>query len=173
MYSGIKIFFEGEDDEIDPGKNPLLKWSRKHLKITKGNFGGKFIVRRSGTFLFTPLFLVIILVETTDLIFAVDSIPAAFAITTNEFLIYTSNIFAVLGLRAKFFLLAGIIDKFHLLQKGLSFILMFIGAKMLLEIFEIHVPIVLSFSVILATLTLSIVFSLVFPAKEVESSNTE
>jgi len=165
VYSGIKIFFEGEDDEIDPGKNPILKWSRKHLRVTKSHFGGKFIVRRNAKFLFTPLFLVIMLVETTDLIFAVDSIPAAFAITTNEFLIYTSNIFAVLGLRAKFFLLAGIIDKFYLLQKGLSFILIFIGAKMLLEIFHIHVPITVSFSVIIVTLTLSVVLSLVFPPK--------
>ena len=103
------------------------------------------------------------LVETTDLIFAVDSIPAAFAITQNEFIIYTSNIFAVLGLRAKFFLLAGIIDKFHLLQKGLSFILIFIGAKMLLEIFNIHVPIMVSFSVIIFTLVGSIIFSLIMP----------
>jgi len=163
VYSGIKIFFEGEEDEMDPGKNPILKWSRKHLRVTQSTFGGRFMVRRSGKILCTPLFLVIILVETTDLIFAVDSIPAAFAITTNEFLISTSNIFAILGLRAKFFLLAGIIDRFYLLQKGLAFILIFIGAKMLLEIFEIHVPISWSFTVIILTLTLSIVFSLIFP----------
>jgi len=173
VYSGIKIFFEGDDDEMDPGKNPILKWSRKNLRVTKSTFGGRFIVRRSGKFLFTPLFLVIILVETTDLIFAVDSIPAAFAITTNEFLIYTSNIFAILGLRAKFFLLAGIIDRFYLLQKGLAFILIFIGSKMLLEIFDIHVPISWSFSVIILTLTLSIVFSLIFPKviEEIENEN--
>lgn len=173
VYSGIKIFFEGDDDEMDPGKNPILRWSRKHLPITKSNFGGQFIVRRNSKILFTPLFLVIILVETTDLIFAVDSIPAAFAITTNEFLIYTSNIFAILGLRAKFFLLAGIIDRFYLLQKGLSFILIFIGAKMLLEIFEIHVPISVSFSVIIVTLTASIVFSLIFPRKKVSAETEE
>jgi tellurite resistance protein TerC len=99
-----------------------------------------------------------VLIETTDLIFAVDSIPAAFAITQNEFLIYTSNIFAVMGLRAMFFLLAGIIDKFYLLQKGLSIILFFIGAKMLLEIFDVDVNVYLSFTVIIATLTLSIIF---------------
>ena len=108
----------------------------------------------------------VILVETTDLIFAVDSIPAAFAITQNEFLIYTSNIFAVMGLRAMFFLLAGIIDKFYLLQKGLSIILFFIGAKMLLEIFDIIINPVLSFTVIIATLTLAIVFSVIIPRKE-------
>jgi tellurite resistance protein TerC len=109
---------------------------------------------------------VIVLIETTDLIFAVDSIPAAFAITQNEFLIYTSNIFAVLGLRAMFFLLAGIIDKFYLLQKGLSIILFFIGAKMLLEIIHFDIPVLLSFSVIILTLTLSIVFSVIIPKKD-------
>lgn len=165
VYSGIKIFFEDEGDEIDPSKNPILKFARKYLNITKGDFGGRFMIRRSGKLLFTPLFLVIILIETTDLIFAVDSIPAAFAITQSEFIIYTSNIFAVLGLRAKFFLLAGIIDKFYLLQKGLSFILIFIGAKMLLEIFDIHIPIVLSFSVIIVTLIGSIVMSLIIPKR--------
>lgn len=163
VYSGIKIFFEGEEEEIDPGKNPLLKFARKYLKITKSDFGGKFVVKKGGSILFTPLFLVILLIETTDLIFAVDSIPAAFAITQSEFIIYTSNIFAVLGLRAKFFLLAGIIDRFYLLQKGLSFILIFIGAKMLLEIINVHVDIVISFTVIIVTLTASIVMSLVIP----------
>ena len=91
VYSGIKIFFEGEEDEIDPGKNPILKFARKHLKITKGDFGGRFMVRKGGSLLFTPLFLVIILIETTDLIFAVDSIPAAFAITQSEFIIYIGS----------------------------------------------------------------------------------
>src|SRR5258706_6450968 len=128
--------------------------------------GGKFLVSENGKWVFTPLFLVVVLVETTDLIFAVDSIPAAFAITQNEFLIYTSNIFAVMGLRAMFFLLAGIIDKFYLLQKGLSIILFFIGAKMLLEIFDILIDPILSFTVIIATLTLAIIFSVIIPRKE-------
>ncbi|HNP96449.1 MAG TPA: TerC/Alx family metal homeostasis membrane protein, partial [Cyclobacteriaceae bacterium] len=147
IYSGIKIYFGDSDEKIDPEKNPVLRLCRKYLPMTKDDMGGKFIVTKP--LMFTPLFLVIVLIETTDLIFAVDSIPAAFAITQNEFLIYTSNIFAVLGLRAMFFLLAGIIDKFYLLQKGLSIILFFIGAKMLLEIFDMHVPVTLSFSVIL------------------------
>ncbi len=168
VYSGIKIFFEDGDEEIDPGKNPILKLSRKYLNITKSDYGGRFIIVRNKKLLFTPLFLVILLIETTDLIFAVDSIPAAFAITQNEFLIYTSNIFAVLGLRAKFFLLAGIIDKFYLLQKGLSFILIFIGAKMLLEIFHIEVDIMISFLVIIVTLGGSIIMSLLIPKKEEE-----
>ncbi len=168
IYSGIKIYFEDSDEKIDPEKNPILRLCRKYLPMTKDDRGGKFIVTKP-KLMFTPLFLVIVLIETTDLIFAVDSIPAAFAITQNEFLIYTSNIFAVLGLRAMFFLLAGIIDKFYLLQKGLSIILFFIGAKMLLEIFDMHIPVTLSFTVILATLTLSIVFSVIVPKKTTKS----
>ena len=165
IYSGIKIYFEDSDEKIDPEKNPILRLCRKYLPMTKDDMGGKFLVFKP-KLMFTQLFLVIVLIETTDLIFAVDSIPAAFAITQNEFLIYTSNIFAVLGLRAMFFLLAGIIDKFYLLQKGLSIILFFIGAKMLLEIFEIHIPVTFSFTVILLTLTLSIVFSVLVPKKK-------
>lgn len=165
IYSGIKIYFEDSDEKIDPEKNPILKLCRRFLPMTQDDRGGKFVVTKP-KLMFTPLFLVIVLIETTDLIFAVDSIPAAFAITQNEFLIYTSNIFAVLGLRAMFFLLAGIIDKFYLLQKGLSIILFFIGAKMLLEIFEMHIPVTLSFTVILLTLTLSIVFSVIVPKKK-------
>ncbi len=166
MYTGIKIFFQKEDDDIDPEQNIIIKFARKHLRITKGHFSGKFIIRRGSKILFTPLFLVVLLVESTDLIFAVDSIPAVFAISQNEFILYTSNIFAILGLRAKFFLLAGIIEKFYLLQKGLSFILIFIGAKMLLEIINVHINTLISFSTIFAILLLSILMSLLVPKKE-------
>ncbi|HZX73684.1 MAG TPA: TerC/Alx family metal homeostasis membrane protein [Cyclobacteriaceae bacterium] len=165
IYSGVKIYFEDSDEKIDPEKNPIMRICRKYLPISKDDMGGKFVFREAGKLMFTPLFLVIILIETTDLIFAVDSIPAAFAITQNPFLIYTSNIFAVMGLRAMFFLLSGIIDKFYLLQKGLSIILFFIGAKMLLEIIDFEIDVVLSFLVIIATLTLSIIFSVVIPKK--------
>jgi tellurite resistance protein TerC len=168
IYSGIKIYFEDSDEKIDPEKNPVLRLCRKYLPLSPTDEGGKFVITKP-KFMFTPLFLVIVLIETTDLIFAVDSIPAAFAITQNEFLIYTSNIFAVLGLRAMFFMLSGIIDRFHLLQKGLSVILFFIGAKMLLEIFHIEFPPLLSFSVIIATLTLSIIFSIVLPKRKPKS----
>ena len=174
IYSGIKIYFDDSDEKIDPDKNPILKFCRKYLPLTKEDAGDKFIVTKP-KLMFTPLFLVIVLIETTDLIFAVDSIPAAFAITQNEVLIYTSNIFAVMGLRAMFFLLSGIIDKFYLLQKGLSIILFFIGAKMLLEIGKgsdvipkilTDMPPILSFVIIILTLTLSIVFSIFIPKKE-------
>jgi tellurite resistance protein TerC len=168
IYSGIRIYFEDGDEKIEPEKNPIVKFCRRYLPFSQDERGGSFVVRESGKLLFTPLFLVIVLIETTDLIFAMDSIPAAFAITQNPFLIYTSNIFAVMGLRAMFFLLAGIIDKFYLLQKGLSIILFFIGAKMLLEIWHIEVSVYLSFTVIIATLMLSIIFSVVIPRKDEE-----
>lgn len=171
IYSGIRIYFEDGDEKIEPEKNPIMKLCKRYLPFTSTDTGDKFFVKEGGKFAFTPLFLVIVLIETTDLIFAVDSIPAAFAITQNEFLIYTSNIFAVMGLRAMFFLLAGIIDKFYLLQKGLSIILFFIGAKMLLEIFDVDVNVYLSFTVIIATLTLSIIFSVIIPRKEEAESS--
>ncbi len=170
IYSGIKIYFEDSDEKIDPEKNPVLRLCRKYLPITEDEMGGKFLAKVNGKWMFTPLFLVVALVETTDLIFAVDSIPAAFAITQNEFLIYTSNIFAVMGLRAMFFLLAGIIDKFYLLQKGLSIILFFIGAKMLLDIIDYEIPPTLSFTVIIVTLTFSIILSVVVPEKNEEGA---
>ena len=165
IYSGIRIYFEDGDEKIEPEKNPILKLCRKYLPVSIDDHGGRFLVRENGKRMFTHLFLVIVLIETTDLIFAVDSIPAAFAITQNPFLIYTSNIFAVMGLRAMFFLLAGIIDKFYLLQKGLSIILFFIGAKMMLDIWHIKLNPYLSFTVIIATLTLSIIFSVIIPRK--------
>lgn len=178
IYSGIKLFGGDEDMEIEPEKNPIIRTAKKILPLTDNDHGGKFWVKEAGKRLFTPLFLVIILIESTDLIFAVDSIPAAFAITQNEFVIYTSNIFAVMGLRAMFFLLANVLDKFWLLQRGLSVVLIFIGGKMLLEwsyvqkaihwatgVEHVHVPIFLSFGIIIGALTLAIVLSLVFPRK--------
>lgn len=173
IYSGIRIYFEDGDEKIEPEKNPILKFCKRYLPIAKGDHGGQFMVKEAGKWLFTPLFLVIVLIETTDLIFAVDSIPAAFAITQNEFLVYTSNIFAVMGLRAMFFLLAGIIDKFYLLQKGLSIILFFIGAKMILDIWQIKIDVYLSFTVIIATLTLSIIFSVLIPRRQEKEKEKE
>lgn len=173
VYSGIRIYFEDGDEKIEPEKNPIMRFCKKYLPMSHHDHGGNFVIRENGKLLFTPLFLVIVLIETTDLIFVVDSIPAAFAITQNPFLIYTSNIFAVMGLRAMFFLLAGIIDKFYLLQKGLSVILFFIGAKMLLDIWHIEVNVYLSFTVIIVTLTLSIIFSILIPRKVVKTEEEE
>ncbi|HCX24935.1 MAG: tellurium resistance protein TerC [Flammeovirgaceae bacterium] len=178
IYSGVKIFGEDDEPDLEPEKNPILKWAKKIFPFTDKPAEGKFWIKENGKRLFTSLFLVIILIESTDLIFAVDSIPAAFAISQNEFVIYTSNIFAVMGLRAMFFLLANVLDRFYLLQKGLSLVLIFIGAKMMLEMEiiqkglgslfgtdHIHIPIFLSFAVIMLVLAGSIIFSLIFPKK--------
>jgi tellurite resistance protein TerC len=173
VYSGIRIYFDDGDEKIEPEKNPILKLCKKYLPMSHHDQGGHFVIRENGKLMFTPLFLVIVMIETTDLIFAVDSIPAAFAITQNPFLIYTSNIFAVMGLRAMFFLLAGIIDRFYLLQKGLSVILLFIGAKMLLDIWRIEINVYVSFTVIIVTLTLSIIFSVLIPRKEKKTEEEE
>ncbi|MCP4458867.1 MAG: TerC family protein [Cytophagales bacterium] len=178
IYSGVKLFGGDEDMEIEPEKDPLIRMAKRILPMSTNDHGGKFSFKENGKRLFTPLFLVIILIESTDLIFAVDSIPAAFAITRNEFVIYTSNIFAIMGLRAMFFLLANVLDKFWLLAKGLSIVLIFIGIKMLMEwslvqeglhwLFgteNVHISIFVSFGVIIGALTLAIFFSLIFPRK--------
>lgn len=172
IYSGIKIFDENEEMEIDPNNNPLVKFAKKVLPISKESKGGKFIFFENKKLWFTPLFIVIILIESTDLIFAVDSIPAVFAISQNEFIIYTSNIFAIMGLRAMFFLLANILDKFYLLQKGLSVILIFIGVKMLLEIIDVKIPILLSFTLIIGSLVVAIILSLMFPQKVINQNES-
>ncbi|MDQ3393458.1 MAG: TerC/Alx family metal homeostasis membrane protein [Bacteroidota bacterium] len=166
MYSGIKLLLIKEDDEFNPEDSPVIKFARKYLKITRSNFNGQFIFKRNRKIYFTPLFLVIVLIESTDLIFALDSIPAVFAISQSEFILYTSNIFAVMGLRAMFFLMASVIDKFYLLQKGLSFILIFIGAKMLLEFINIDIPVYISFSFIICSIGFSILISLIWPKTE-------
>ncbi|MEQ9287277.1 MAG: TerC family protein [Cyclobacteriaceae bacterium] len=175
IYSGIKIFKEEDDMEIEPEKNPLIKLVRKVLPVSEKGRDGKFLFMENGKLWFTPLFIVIVLIESTDLIFAVDSIPAVFAISQNEFVIYTSNIFAIMGLRAMFFLLANVLDKFYLLQKGLSFVLIFIGAKMLAELIDLHIPIFLSFGLIIGALVVAIVLSLMFPRepKQVEEVEAE
>ena len=163
IYSGIKLFLDKEEDEIEPEKSFVYRISRKLLPLKEGYHHGKFVIRENGKLMFTTLFLVLILIETTDIFFAADSIPAAFAISSDRFIIYTSNIFAVLGLRALFFLLASVIDKFYLLQKGVSVILIFIGLKLGLELFGVHLPTYVSFSVIIFFLCGSILASIVIP----------
>lgn len=163
VYSGIRMFKSDGDKEIAPEDNTIIRFLRKFLRISSSDHGGKFIFTQYNKLYFTPLFIVLVFIETTDLIFAVDSIPAAFAITQDEFIVYTSNIFAVMGLRAMFFLLAGVLDKFHLLQKGLSFVLIFIGAKMFLEIFHIAFPIFISFAVIILAIASSMILSVIWP----------
>ena len=147
------------DREPDLASNPLLRWLRGHLRVTDGLHGEKFFVWQQGVRYVTPLFLVLILVEISDVIFAVDSIPAIFAITTDPFIVLTSNIFAIMGLRAMYFLLADFADRFVLLKYGLAVILLFIGAKMLL-IDWIHIPIGLSLGVVALILIVSMLLSL-------------
>jgi len=162
IYSGIKLLLQGKQ-EIHPDKNPVLKMFRKIMPVTKEYEGGKFFVRRPGLYA-TPLFIVLLVVETTDIIFAVDSIPAVLAITLNAFIVYTSNIFAILGLRSMYFALAGLIDLFHYLHYGLSVVLIFVGVKMLgAHYFEI--PTVWALAIVLTVLGASIGASLALPKK--------
>jgi tellurite resistance protein TerC len=165
VYTGIRLIRDKKEEHIDFQKNKVVRAAHKFLPFTSNPHGGKFWLSEHGKFYFTVLFLIVILVETTDIIFAVDSIPAAFAISQNSFIVFTSNIFAVMGLRALFFLLEGVLHRFHHLQKGLAFILLFIGVKMLLGIFHIHMSSFVSFAVIMAALGASLLLSVIFPKK--------
>ena len=143
LLTGVKMLvFSTHEPDLE--KNPILRWMRGHMKITNEYHGERFFVLKEGVRYATPMFVVLVLVEVTDLIFAVDSIPAIFAVTSDPFIVFTSNIFAILGLRAMFFLLADMAERFHLLKYGLAVILMFIGVKMLLlDVYKIPVGIVL------------------------------
>jgi tellurite resistance protein TerC len=168
VYTGIKMATQDEMD-IEPESNPALKLIRRIFPVTPTYHEKHFFVKETigGKLrtVATPLFVVLVMVETTDLIFAVDSIPAIFAITRDPFLVYTSNVFAILCLRSLYFLLAGVIDKFHYLKLGLSIVLVFIGAKMLVTFFDYHVPTPLSLLIVAGVLIGSVVASLMFPQK--------
>jgi len=158
LVTGIKMFIFA-DHKPNLAQNPILNWMRKHLRITSELHNERFYIFQKGLLYFTPLFAVLVLIEITDLIFAVDSIPAIFAITNDPFIIFTSNIFAVLGLRALYFLLAHMHNRFHLLKYGLAFILVFIGIKMFI-VDWVHIPPLAGFAVIITTLLISIVSSI-------------
>ncbi len=143
VFTGIKLFMAGDEQELDPEKNFVLRFTRKVLPVTNKIDGSRFFVIEGGRRVATPLFVALIVVETTDVMFAVDSVPAALAITQDRFILYTSNVFAILGLRSLYFAVAGIIPYLHYLQHGLSMILVFIGAKMLLAH---HYPVSITFS---------------------------
>ena len=163
VLTGIKMLLAaGQAPDLE--KNPLLRWMRGHLRLTTDYAGKAFRVMRDGKAWYTPLFVVTALIGVTDLIFAVDSIPAIFAITSDPFIVLTSNVFAVLGLRATFFLLAGMADRFHLLPYGLATVLLFIGAKMLL-IDVVKIPIGWSLGVVALVIGATVVLSLLRPAK--------
>lgn len=166
VFTGIRMATHDEMD-IEPESNPALKLVRRFIPISPRYDGQRFFTQeeRGGRLrrVATPLFVVLVLVETTDLIFAVDSIPAIFAITRDPFLVYTSNVFAILGLRSLYFLLAGVIDKFHYLKLGLAGVLVFIGIKMLVTFFDFHVPVGISLGVVGLLLGSSVVASLLWP----------
>jgi tellurite resistance protein TerC len=160
IYTGYKMFIQ-KDKTIEPENNPVMKFFRRIMPFTNELHDGKFFVKQNGKRFATPLFLVLIVVETTDLIFAVDSIPAILAITQDEFIVYTSNVFAILGLRSLYFALAGMMDKFRYLSKGLALILIFVGLKMLIVDFY-KMPILIALLVIVVILIISTIASLVF-----------
>ncbi|MGC6231543.1 MULTISPECIES: TerC family protein [Hafnia] len=157
LFTGVKMALAKEDDG-DIGDKPLVRWIRSHLRMTDKIENEHFFTRRNGVLFATPLLLVLILVELSDVIFAVDSIPAIFAVTTDPFLVLTSNLFAILGLRAMYFLLAGVAERFSMLKYGLSVILVFIGFKMLIMDLY-HIPIAVSLSVVAGILVLTLVIN--------------
>jgi tellurite resistance protein TerC len=158
LITGVKMFIFA-DHEPDLAQNPLLRWLRKHVRITDIYHGDKFWIVEKGVRWFTPMFLVLVLVEFSDVIFAMDSIPAIFAITSDPFIVFTSNIFAILGLRALYFLLADMADRFLLLKYGLAIVIIFVGTKMLIvEWFKI--PVAVSLGVVIAVLGTSVLLSL-------------
>lgn len=163
VYSGLKLFRSG-DAAVEPEKNPLLRLFRRWVPITENFEGGKFFVRRAGLYA-TPLLVVLLVVETTDLLFASDSIPAVLAITLKPFIVYTSNVFAILGLRAMYFVLAGMLEAFQYLHYGLSIVLIFVGVKMLAVEFY-RIPTEIALAVVVGVLVISVLASVMHPQKQ-------
>ena len=166
IYSGIKLLTQG-DKEVDPGKNPVLRAFRRLVPVTKEYHGGRFWVRQKGLYA-TPLLVVLVMVETTDVLFAVDSIPAILAITLNAFIVYTSNVFAILGLRSMYFALAGVMDLFRYLHYGLSVVLIFVGVKMLVSHYY-RIPTIIALGTVVVVLGISIALSLLIPEKNADA----
>jgi len=166
ILTGIKMIFKKEE-EIHPERNPVVRWFKKLMPVTADYRGDKFFVRENGIRMATPLFIVLLLVEVSDVIFAVDSIPAIFAVTKDPFIVYTSNVFAILGLRSLYFALAGVLDKFHYLKIGLGVVLSFVGVKMLLGHTAWKIDTLVSLAVIVGILAISVVMSLLRPKRVV------
>ena len=158
VFTGLKLLLE-KQQEIHPEQNPVLRLTRRFFPVTTGYESATFFLRRNGALMVTPLFLVLMMVESTDVLFAIDSIPAVLAITRDPFLVYTSNVFAILGLRSLYFLLAGAIRRFRYLRPGLSLVLIFVGVKMLAAEFY-KIPVLLSLGIISSILLIAVVASL-------------
>ncbi len=165
MYTGIKLLFDKKEEHVEFKDSRLYRWAHKLIRFTQSPHRGKFFLRENGKLYATSLFLVMILIEWTDLVFAIDSLPAAFAISQDSLVVYTSNIFAILGLRSMFFLLEAVLHRFHHLQKGLSLVLIVIGAKMLLDIVDIHISAGVSFVLVALCLLGSLLLSVILPKK--------
>jgi tellurite resistance protein TerC len=165
VYTGVKLLGEGDEEQVDPSKNVVLRLVRKFIPITHEYAGKSFFVRRDGKSFATPLFIVLLVVETTDILFATDSIPAILAISHDPFIVYTSNVFAILGLRSIFFALSGLMKLFHYLNYGLAVVLMFIGAKMLISA-KYQLPTWVALLVIAVVLAVSVLASVLFPKEE-------
>jgi len=172
ILTGIKMIVKREE-EIHPERNPVVRGFKKLMPVTPEYRGDKFFVRENGIRMATPLFVVLLLVEFTDLIFAVDSIPAIFAVTKDPFIVYTSNVFAILGLRSLYFALAGVMDKFHYLKIGLGVVLSFVGVKMILAHTAWKIDTLVSLGVIVVILATSVVWSLLKPKKVVGASRCD
>lgn len=164
ILTGIKMVLKREA-EIHPERNPVVRWFTKFMPVTHNYRGDKFFIREKGVLMATPLFVTLLLVEVSDLIFAVDSIPAIFAVTTDPFIVYTSNVFAILGLRSLYFALAGIMDKFHFLKIGLGLVLSFVGVKMLLAHSPYKIDTLVSLGVVVLILAASIAASWIWPKR--------
>ncbi len=164
VITGVKMLIMAEK-KPDLEKNPFLRWLRGHMRITPGFHGEAFLVRINGLRYATPMFLVLLMIEASDLVFAVDSIPAIFAVTTDPFIVFTSNIFAIMGLRALYFLLADMAERFHLLKYGLALVLVFIGGKMLLMPW-FHMPVQWSLLIVGAIILISVILSLMLTARK-------
>lgn len=164
VYAGLKLFWQKEEHQIDPERNPLVRFFRTYVRMVP-NFGnGHFLIRRNNDGYATMLMLVLLIVETTDVIFATDSIPAILAISRDPFIVYTSNVFAILGLRSLFFALSGMMKMFHFLHYGLATILVFIGTKMLVSYWW-QIPTGMALAVVVGVLVISVAASLAFPKK--------
>ena len=160
LYTGIKMFTAKHNEETDMSQNVVYKFLQRILPLVSHDGEGKYVIRQDGKRYYTSMFVVIIMLATTDIIFALDSIPAVFAISQNRMVVYTSNIFAVLGLRSLFFLLKGAVNKFAYLQQGIAIVLVFIGLKMLAEIFHFKVPVYVSLLVIVGCISASVIYSI-------------
>jgi tellurite resistance protein TerC len=162
ILTGVKMIVKREE-EIHPERNPVVRWFKRLMPVTPDYRGDQFFVRENGIRMATPLFVVLLLVEISDVIFAVDSIPAIFAVTKDPFIVYTSNVFAILGLRSLYFALAGVMNRFHYLKTGLGVVLTFVGVKMILAHTAWKIDTLVALGVIVAILTTSVVWSLVKP----------